>query len=463
MPAMTDPFWHHDHRVECGPMTRQHTLERLFRLSEHGTTLRTEVTAGLTTFAAMAYILAVNPAILSVTGMDRGALVTATALASALMTTMFALATNYPIALAPGMGMNAFFAYTLCVGMQVPWPAALGLTFLSGLLFLVLTVTGLRRRIIEAIPPELKTAISCGIGLFIAFIGLRNAGIIAPDPVTLVKAGELAAPPTLLALAGILLTAVLVWRRVRGAMILAILALTVVGLFLPAAGGEGRLTRLPTSLLSLPASLEPSFLKLDLRHVLAHFMALWPALLALLFVDLFDNMGTLIGVCQRAGLLDARGNLPRIGRALAADAGAAMSGACLGTSTVTSYIESAAGVEEGGRTGLTALVVALCFLLALCFSPVILAVPAVATAPALVVVGIFMMQGVTRLDLTDFSVAAPCVLTMLLMPLTSSISEGLSLGFLSYVTLKLGTGRWRDLTPTAWVLGALFLLHVLFR
>ncbi len=437
--------------------------DQFFALTVNRTSLRIELTAGLTTFAAMAYILAVNPGILAVTGMDRGALVTATALASALMTTVFALATNYPLALAPGMGMNAFFAYTLCLGMKLPWQAALGLTFVSGLVFLGLTVTGLRRRIIEAIPAELKTAISCGIGLFIAFIGLKNAGIVAPDPNTFVKAGNLSAPPTLLALAGIVLIAMLVWRKVRGAMILGIFALTVAGLFIPTADGKGHLTQLPPALISLPASLAPTFLKLDLGYVFNHFLDLLPALLTLLFVDLFDNMGTLIGVSQRAGLLDAQGNLPRIGQALSADAGAAMVGACLGTSTVTSYIESAAGVEEGGRTGLTSLVVAACFLLALFFSPVILAVPAVATAPALVVVGIFMMQGITRLDLSDFSVAAPCVLTMLLMPLTSSISEGLSLGFLCYVVLKLGTGRWRELTPVAWILGALFLLHVLFR
>lgn len=441
----------------------QRAIERFFRLHEQRTTIRTEVTAGLTTFAAMAYILAVNPNILAAAGMDLPALVTATGLASALMTTVFALATNYPIALAPGLGMNAFFAYTLCVGMSVPWPAALGLTFLSGALFLLLTVTGLRRRIIEAIPRELKTAIGCGIGLFIAYNGLKNAGIVAPDPNTFVKAGALASPPVLLALAGIVLTAVLVWRKVRGAIILAIVALTVVGLFVPAVQGEGRLTKLPASVVSWPASLGPSFLKLDLRYVFEHFATLLPALLALLFVDLFDNMGTLIGVSQRAGLLDAQGNLPRLGQALAADATAAMAGACLGTSTVTSYIESAAGVEEGGRTGLTALVVAICFLLSLFLTPLILAVPAVATAPALVVVGIFMMQDVTRLNLADFSVAAPAVLTMLLMPLTSSISEGLSLGFLCHAALKVGTGRWRDLTPTAWVLAALFLAHVLLR
>ncbi len=438
-------------------------VERFFNLSQQRTTLRTEVTAGLTTFAAMAYILAVNPNILAAAGMDRPALVTATGLAAALMTSVFALATNYPIALAPGLGMNAFFAYTLCVGMKVPWQAALGLTFLSGALFLVLTVTGLRRRIIEAIPGEMKTAISCGIGLFIAYNGLKNAGIVVPDPHTYVKAGALSSPPVLLAWAGILLTAVLVWRKVRGAMVVTILVLTLLGLWIPGPDGDGTLTRLPRSLVSLPASLAPGFLKLDLGYVFAHFLDLLPALLALLFVDLFDNMGTLIGVSQRAGLLDAHGNLPRLGQALAADASAAMVGACLGTSTVTSYIESAAGVEEGGRTGLTALVVAACFLLSLFLTPLILAVPAVATAPALVIVGIFMMQDVTRLNLGDFAVAAPAVLTMLLMPLTSSISEGLSLGFLCHVVLKAGTGRGREVTPTGWILGALFLAHVLFR
>lgn len=439
------------------------TLDRWFGLTASRTSVRTEVAAGLTTFAAMAYILAVHPNILAVTGMDRGALVTATAVSSALLTAVFARATNYPIALAPGLGMNAFFAYTLCLGMKTPWPAALGLTFLSGVLFLLLTVSGLRRRIIEAIPPEMKTAIGCGIGLFIAFNGLKSAGIVASDPNTFVKAGDLSSPPCLLALGGILLTALLVWRKIRGAMVLAILLLAIVGLFLPSADGQGALTRLPPALVSLPAPLTPIFFKLDFAYVFAHFVDLLPALLALLFVDLFDNMGTLIGVCQRAGLLDAQGNLPRIGRALAADATAAMTGACLGTSTVTSYIESAAGVEEGGRTGLTALVVAGCFLLALFFTPIILAIPAVATAPALVIVGIFMMQAVTRLDFSDLAVAAPCVLTMLLMPLTSSISEGFSLGFLCHVALRVGTGRARELTPAAWALGALFLLHVVAR
>jgi adenine/guanine/hypoxanthine permease len=411
----------------------------------------------------MAYILAVNPSILSSSGMDVGAVITATALASALMTAVMALATNYPIALAPGMGVNAFFTYTICLGMKVPWPAALALVFCSGALFLVLTFTGFRQKIIEAIPVELKIAISCGIGLFIGFIGLKNGGLIVADPATFVKAGNLAAPSSLLVLFGIVLTGVLVWRKIRGAMVLSILVLTVIGLFIPAADGKGALTSLPSKLVDVPASLGPTFLALDLAYVFHNLGRLLPVLLALLFVDLFDNMGTLIGVCQRAGLLDANGNLPKIGRALAADASAAMVGSVLGTSTVTSYIESAAGVEEGGRTGLTALVVSGCFLLALVFHPVIRVIPSAATAPALVTVGVFMMQGITRLNLQDFAKALPAVMIILLMPLTFSISEGLAIGFVIYAAFMLGAGRYRDVSWMSWVLAVLFLLHLVFR
>jgi adenine/guanine/hypoxanthine permease len=438
-------------------------LEKLFKLSENRTTVRTEITAGLTTFAAMAYILAVNPDVLSAGGMDRGAVITATALASALMTAVMALATNYPIALAPGMGMNAFFAYTICVGMKMPWQAALGMVFCSGALFLLLTVSGIRRRIIEALPPELKTAISCGIGLFIAFIGLQKAGLVASHPVTFVTAGRLSSPPTLLALFGLVLTAVLVWRKVRGAIVLSILALTLIGFAIPAPDGQGALSHLPDRVLDLPVSLAPTFLQLDLNYVFSHLPQTLPLILSLLFVDLFDNMGTLIGVCHRADLLDSRGNLPKIGRALTADASAAMVGSCLGTSTVTSYIESAAGVEEGGRTGLTSLVVAGCFLLSLFVHPIIRMIPAVATAPALVIVGIFMMQGLSRLDLQDFAKAVPAVLIVVLMPLTFSISEGLAIGFLVYVVLMVGIGRAKEVSWVGYVLGALFLLHCFYR
>lgn len=438
-------------------------LERWFQFARQGTTLRTEITAGLTTFAAMAYILAVNADILKGAGMDAGAVITATALASALMTAGMGLATNYPIALAPGMGMNAFFTFTICINMKIPWTAALGMVFVSGALFLLLTVSGVRRKIIDAIPRELKTAIGCGIGLFIAFIGLQKAGIVRAHPQTLVTAGDLGAPSTLLALAGIVLTAVLVWRKVRGAIVLSILAVALVGLVVPSSEPGSPVTRFPNRIVDLPASLAPTFLQLDLVYVLRNLGQVFPLILALLFVDLFDNMGTLLGVCERAGLLDEHGNLPRIGRALAADAGAAMLGSCLGTSTVTSYIESAAGVEEGGRTGLVSLVVAGCFLLALFLHPLIQMIPPTATAPALVMVGIFMLQGIRRLDLSDLSKAVPALLIIILMPLTFSISEGIAVGFVTHVLLLVGLGRAREISWVACVLGLLFLLHFLFR
>jgi AGZA family xanthine/uracil permease-like MFS transporter len=438
-------------------------LDRWFGFRALGSNLRTEITAGLTTFAAMAYILAVNPATLSDTGMDTGAVISATALASALMTAVMALATNYPIALAPGMGINAFFTYTICVGLKMPWTAALAMVFCSGALFLLITITGLRRKLIEAIPPDLKIAISCGIGLFIAFIGLQKAGVVRSHAATLVTAGDLGSPPTVLALAGVLLTGVLVWRRVRGAILLAIVALTLAGFLVPAADGQGALTRWPERLVDWPASLAPTFLRLDLGYLWENLARTLPLILSLLFVDLFDNMGTLIGVCQRSGLLDAQGNLPRMGRALAADATAAMVGSCLGTSTVTSYIESAAGVEEGGRTGLSSLVVAVCFLLALFFHPLIRMVPPVATAPALIIVGVFMMQGMTRLNLNEFSQALPAILIIILMPLTFSISEGLAIGFLVYVLMMVGIGRFRQVSWIAYLLAGLFLLHFLLR
>jgi AGZA family xanthine/uracil permease-like MFS transporter len=437
-------------------------LERVFKLREHKTTVRTELTAGLTTFAAMAYILAINPQILSTTGMDFGAVVTATALASAIMTAAFALLTNWPIALAPGMGLNAFFAFTICGAMKIPWPAALAMVFCSGLGFLLLTATGARQRIIDAIPHDLKIAVSCGVGLFIAFIGLQKGGIIVANSATLVSAGKFGEPRVLLVLCGILVAAVLHQRRVKGAIILSVLVLTVIGIFIPTPDG-GRLTKLPERLVAAPASLAPTFLALDFRYVIEHWAQALPLILAFLFVDLFDNMGTLIGVCSRLGLLDDKGRLPGIGRALKADAAAAMVGASLGTSTVTSYIESAAGGEAGGRTGLTAIVVALCFLVSIVLHPLLRAIPAEATAPALVVVGILMMQNISRLDFVDFVQAAACVLIIVLMPLTFSISEGLAIGFVVYAALMLGSGRARELSLTAWLLAGIFLLHLILR
>jgi adenine/guanine/hypoxanthine permease len=451
-------------------------LERVFSLKEHNTSAAREVIAGLTTFAAMAYILAVNPLILSQTGIDKGALVTATAIASAVMTIIMALATNYPIALAPGMGLNAFFTYTICLAKGIPWQAALGFVFYSGLIFLALTVSRLRQRIVEAIPFELKLAITSGIGFFIALIGLENGGLIVLNMATVPKngvplaeaspyltLGNLGTMAPWLVIIGIILTGILVARRFPGSIVLVILIITVAGLFIPAGDGSGMITKPPRAIFNLPSSLAPSFLKLDLGYFWQHLFTALPLVLSILFVDLFDNMGTLIGVSKRAGLLDENGNLPKVGRAFMADACAAMFGSTLGTSTVTSYIESAAGVEAGGRTGLTSIVTAICFLLALFLTPLILIVPAVATAPALVVVGAFMMQGLAELDLRDFTKAAPAFMTIVMMPFAFSISEGIAFGILTYVGMKLGTGKAKEVGTLTYILAALFLLYFLFE
>ena len=436
---------------------------RIFALKEHQTSVRQELIAGLTTFAAMAYILAVNPLILSKTGLDQPALVTATAIALAVMTAIMALATNYPIALAPGMGLNAFFAFTICGIKGVPWPAALGLVFYSGLLFLTLSVSGLRRKLLEAIPFDLKLAITAGIGFFIAFIGLKNGGVIVSNPATFVALGDLTQPGPLLVVFGILLGTILVARKIASAIIIVIALLTIIGLFITGPDGKGHLTEWPTAIFSFPASLSPTFLKLDLGYFWQHLSLAIPLVLTLLFVDLFDNMGTLIGVAKRAGLLDADGNLPKVARAFMADACAAMFGSTLGTSTVTSYIESAAGVEAGGRTGLSVIFTAICFLLALVLTPLILIVPGIATAPALVLVGAFMMQGLAELDLSDFTRAAPAFITVLVMPLSFSISEGLGMGLLTYTALKLGTGKGSEVGIVTYILAGLFLVHYLVK
>jgi adenine/guanine/hypoxanthine permease len=451
-------------------------LARFFSLKEHGSSPAREIIAGLTTFAAMAYILAVNPLILSQTGIDKGALVTATAVASAVMTIVMALATNYPIALAPGMGLNAFFTYTICLAKGIPWQAALGFVFYGGLIFLALTVSRLRQRIVEAIPFELKLAITSGIGFFIALIGLENGGLIVLNMATVPKSGaplaeaspyltlgDLGTAGPWLVFIGIILTGILIARRLPGAIVLVILLLTVAGLFIPAADGSGMITKQPGAIFNLPSSLAPTFLKLDLGYFWQHPLTSFPLVLSILFVDLFDNMGTLIGVSKRAGLLDEKGNLPKVGRAFMADACAAMFGSALGTSTVTSYIESAAGVEAGGRTGLTAIVTAICFLLALFLTPLILVIPAVATAPALVVVGAFMMQGLAELDLRDFTKAAPAFMTIVMMPFAFSISEGIAFGILTYVGIKLGTGKAREVGALTYILAVLFLLYFIFE
>lgn len=441
-------------------------LERLFELKSNGTTVRRELIAGATTFAAMSYILAVNPAILSDgTGMDRNALITTTALASAGITALMAILTNYPFAVAPGMGLNAFFTFTLVRGAGIPWPAALGIVFCSGILFLLLTVTGLRASLIRALPQELKVAISAGIGLFIAFIGLQNGGLVVHNDTTLVTLGNLRQPAALAVVGGIILAGILSHRRTPGALFLTLLAITVCGFWIPSASGPGCLTRLPESgrWVSWPPSLSPLFLKFDLAWFWSHWRQAVPLVLTLLFLDVFDNLGTLIGLGQRAGYLDGAGNLPRVGRVLTADATAAIVGSALGTSTVTSYIESAAGIESGGRTGLTAIAVAGCFLGALFLGPLIGIIPAAATAPVLVVVGISMMQGLRTLNLEDPGTSIPVGVTVLAMPLTFSIAEGLALGFVVHVGILLGTGRIREIRPLSWILTVLFVMQWVTR
>lgn len=434
-------------------------LSRLFKLRENGTTVSREVQAGLTTFTAMAYILAVNPLILKDAGMPQAALVTVTALTAAISTLIMAFMTNFPLALAPGMGINAYFTYTICLGAGVPWQSALGLVFVNGVIFLLLSITGIREKIVSSIPHSLKVAITCGVGLFIAFIGLKNAGIVVANPATFVAQGDFGSPPVALAFAGIILTAVLVARRVPGAIVLSILAVTLAGLFVPDGRG-GTVTPMPTALFSLPASPEPVMLKLNFDFLRNNFTTALPILITLLIVDMFDNIGTLIGVTKRAGLLKPDGTLPKAGRALVSDSLAAIISSLFGTSTVVSYIESAAGVEAGGRTGLTAATTAICFLLALVFTPLILIIPGAATAPALVVVGVFMFQTVAEIKLDDFTETVPAVVTLLCIPLTFSIAEGLGLGVIALTAIALATGRGRTLSTFTYGLAILFFLHI---
>jgi AGZA family xanthine/uracil permease-like MFS transporter len=435
-------------------------LNRLFKLSENGTTVSRELQAGLTTFAAMAYILAVNPSILANTGMDQGALITVTALTAAVSTILMAALTNFPLALAPGMGINAFFTYTICIGAGVRWQDALGMVFVNGIIFLLLSVTGVREKIVKAIPYSLKIAITCGIGLFIAFIGLKNGGVIVDNPATLVGPGDFTSGPVVVCLVGIALTIILVARKIPGAIILGIAATTLLGLFV-SNGDGGKVTTLPSDIVSMPASAAPVFLELEFGFLKTStaFLAALPLILTLLMVDMFDNIGTLIGVTKRAGMLNKDGHLPKAGRALIADSIAAILSSLFGTSTVVSYIESASGVEAGGRTGLTGVTVAILMLLALFLSPLILAVPAAATAPALVIVGIFMLQSVVEIKMDEFEIAAPAMLTILCIPLTFSIAEGIGIGLIAAALLAITTGKSKQFPVTGYVIAAIFFLE----
>lgn len=423
-------------------------LERYFRLSAHGTTVRTEILAGITTFLTMAYIIFVNPAILSDAGMDFGAVFVATCLAAAIGTAIMGLYANYPIALAPGMGLNAYFTYGVVLGMGHSWQVALGAVFLSGVLFIILTILPVREWVINAIPRSLKMAISAGIGLFLGIIALKNAGIVVDHPATLVTLGMLSSPPVLLAAAGFILMVALDAKRVPGAIIIAILATTMAGVLLGVSEFKG--------IASLPPDPSPTFLQLDIAGALQ--VGLLAVVFAFFFVDLFDTAGTLVGVAHRAGLLDAEGRLPRLKQALMADSVATVAGSTLGTSTTTSYIESAAGIKAGGRTGLTAVTVAVLFLASLFLSPLAGTVPAYATAPALLFVACLMTRGLAELDWEDVTEYVPGVVAALAMPLTFSIAHGIAFGFITYAAIKLLSGRAGEASVMVYILAALFVV-----
>ena len=428
-------------------------LGKLFGFNPKETTVRTEIMAGITTFLTMAYILAVNPNILGETGMDKGALFTTTVLMSALPTIFMALYAKLPLALAPGMGLNAFFAYTVCLIMGYSWQFALTAVFLEGLAFILLTVTNLREKIVEVIPPALKTAISAGIGLYIAFIGLKNAEVIVDNPATLVSLGKLTSGSGLLGVIGIGLTSILLVRNVKGALLIGILATTLIGIPMGITNIDG--------IFSIPPSIEPIFMKFEWSNIFTAEMA--TIVFTLLFVDLFDCIGTVIGVTTRANMIGEDGKIPNLKKVFMVDSLSTAAGAAMGTSTVAVYVESAAGVNEGGRSGLTAFTTGICFLLALFFAPFFLAIPAAATAPVLVLVGLMMMSNIWKIDFFDYKESIPAFICMIFMPLAYSISDGILLGHLSYVIVNLLSGNRKNLTTGMYVLAAIFLLKFILQ
>lgn len=426
-------------------------LEKIFALKDHKTTVQTEILAGLTTFLAMAYIVFVNPNILGTTGMDKGAIIVATCLAAALGCFIMAFWANWPVGVAPGMGLNAFFAFTVVQGMGWTWQAALGAVFISGCIFVLLTLTGVRRMIVEAIPESLRVAIPAGIGLFLGLIALKSAGIVVNSEATLLTMGDLHQPTVLMAIAGFFIIVALDHYKVRGAILLGILAVTAMGLVFD----KG--LQMPASLVSMPPSIAPTLMQMDIAGAVSK--GIFNVVLVLVLVEVFDATGVLTGVARRAGLLSRPHG---INRALSADSFAIVGGSALGTSSTTAYIESIAGIQAGGRTGLTALTIGLLFLCALFFSPVITMVPAYATAPALVYVAGLMLSELTHVKWEETTEAVPAALTVLAMPFTFSIANGLAFGFIAYTTLKLIAGRHKDVHPAAWVIAILFLLRFMF-
>ena len=437
-------------------------FEKQFKLSEHGTDVRTEILAGITTFMTMAYIIFVNPGILSTTGMPFGSLLVATCLGASLATFLMAFLANYPFALAPGMGLNAFFAFTVVLGMKIPWQVALAAIFIEGVIFILLTCTKVREEVVNSIPKTLKIGVSAGIGIFITFIGLQSAGLVVANPAVLVGLSPLRSNLAglcrqlaqdaggLLALAGLLLMVTLETRRVTGGILIGIVAVTLAGIPLG-------ITKMPAGIVSMPPSLSPIFMKMDFSMIAQP--TFWVIVLTFFFVDFFDTVGTLVGVASRADMLDKDGRLPKASQALMSDAIGTTAGAVLGTSTVTTFVESASGVEQGGRTGLTALTVGILFLLATFFSPLISIVPACATAPALIMVGGYMMMGFKDMDFSDWTEFFPAIIAFFMMPFAYSIAAGIEFGIVSYVALKLLMGRGKEVNWLLYVLAVLFILN----
>ena len=426
-------------------------LDSYFKLTENQTTVKQELLGGATTFMTMAYIVVVNPQILAQAGMPPEGVVFATCVSAAVATLVMGLYANYPIALAPGMSLNAYFTYSVCIGMHIPWRTALGVVFFSGVLFVLLTVTRVREQIVDGIPDCLKHSTAAGIGLFIAFVGMRNAKLVVANPATFVSIGNFSDRAVQAACFGIVLTLVLMARRINGAILLGILGTTLFGIVRGIASWPSGLVAMPQ-----PSS---TFLQLDFRGAMR--LGLLEIIFAFLFVDLFDNVGTLVGVCEQAGFIK-NGKIPRVGRILLADGVGTMFGALTGTSTVTSYIESAAGIAAGARTGLSNIFVAVLFLVALLFSPLATAIPGFATAPALILVGALMTQSIAHVKWVDFTEAFPAFMTMLATPLTFSIATGLSLGVIAFSIVKLAAGKYREVSIVLWILTGLFLLRYIY-
>lgn len=429
--------------------TENGMLEKIFKLSKNNTNVKTEMLAGLTTFLTMAYILVVNPSILSESGMDIHAVFTATALASVVGTVIMAFIANYPFGMAPGMGLNAFFTYTICIGMGFTWQTALAASFIEGIIFLALNLFKVRQVIIDSVPQTLKYAISIGIGFFIAFIGLQKAKIIVANKSTLTGVGSLKDPTVLLACLGVIIISVLYYKNIKGSFIIGMFSIYVLGLIFG-------LAKLPNEIISMPPSVAPVFMQFDFKSAMV--VGIIPAIVSMLFIDVFDSIGTLVGLASKAGYLDEDGNVLNADKVLTADAIGSTIGACLGTSTPVAYIESASGIAEGGRTGLAGLTIAGLFFLSLFFSSVFTAIPAFATAPILIVLGVVMMEPISKVDFSDFTEGMPVFLTLILTLLTYSITDGLAFGFISYVLIKLFTGKSKDIPVPMYFIALAFVV-----